>query len=42
MTWEPPSFVVIRMDAELSAYADALAPDENGQPAGEGVTPEAE
>ena len=40
MTWEPPSFVVIRMDAELSAHADALAADENGQPTAERVTPE--
>jgi len=26
MKWQPPEFVEIRMDAEVSAYQDDLAP----------------
>ncbi|HEY7533484.1 MAG TPA: hypothetical protein VH681_11990 [Nitrospiraceae bacterium] len=25
MTWEPPSFVEIKMDAEINSYADEFA-----------------
>lgn len=29
MTWEPPSFIEIKMDAEINSYADdfAVTPD---------------
>ena len=27
MTWSPPTYVEVKMDAEFSAYADDLAPE---------------
>lgn len=27
MTWSPPTYVEVKMDAEFSAYVDDLAPD---------------
>jgi hypothetical protein len=27
MSWTPPTYVEIKMDAEFSAYVDDLAPD---------------